>query len=292
MSVVSGYRDPHRPGRVRYLARALIAAAGDPFEGAEKVKEKLAAGREQARHGGTLAPAPGTYRADPGWEQRLHELCGEPWPCPLAGEFFRLWPEIVETMSRRGLSVGRQNYGGDDDGDPGLVRAAWCLTRHLPAAAVVETGVGHGITSRGVLEALAANGGGHLWSIDLPPLTISARTREIGVAVPEPRRENWSYVRGSSRRRLPDLLEGMGPIELFIHDSRHSTRNVLFECERGFAALRAGGFLVVDDIDGNRGFARFTARHPEAQWIIASADDHQRCFGLARKPPVAEGRYR
>ena len=285
---MSGYRDPLRPGRQLYLARALRAAAVDPFEGVEKAREKLAAQYERARHGGTLAPPPGTYRVEAGWEQRLHELRGEAWPCPLAGEFSRLWSDIVETMSRRGLRVGRQNYGGDDDGDPGLVRATWCLTRHLPATTIVETGVGHGVTSRGVLEALLANGAGHLWSIDVPPLTISARTPEIGVAVPGDLREgdlraSWSYVRGSSRRRLPALLRELGEIDLFVHDSRHSTRNVLFECERAFAALRPGGFLVVDDLDGNRGFTRFISRQPQADWIVAEADDQQRCFGLARK---------
>ena len=286
MPGVSAYRDPLRPSRLTYAIRALRATARDPFEGVEKAKEKFAARYERARHGGQLAPPPGTYRGEDGWEKRLHELCAAPWPCPLAGDFARLWGEIVETMAHHGLRVGRQNYGGDDDGDPGLVRAAWCLTCHLPAANVVETGVGHGATSRAPLEALAANGTGHLWSIDLPPLTIVARNREIGLAVPEGLRGHWSYLHGSSRRRLPGLLARLGEIDLFVHDSRHSTRNVLFECEHAFAALRSGGFLLVDDLDGNRGFARFAARHPDADLVVASADDHQRLFGLARKRPV------
>jgi Methyltransferase domain len=287
MPGVSAYRDPLRPTRLTYVVRALRATARDPFEGVEKAKEKLAGGYERARHRGQLAPPPGTYRGDDDWERRLHEVCGAPWPCPLAADFTRLWVEIVEAMAHYGLRVGRQNYGGDDDGDPGLVRAGWCLTRHLSATNVLETGVGHGITSRGLLEALAVNGAGHLWSIDLPPLTISARNREIGVAVPERLRGNWSYLHGSSRRRLPGLLARLGEIDLFVHDSRHTTRNVLFECERAFAALRPGGFLLVDDLDANRGFARFAARHPDADLIVAFADDHQRLFGVARKRPVS-----
>jgi hypothetical protein len=287
LRLVTGYRDPLLPGRATYLTRALKAAVADPSEGLEKAMEKLAAQYEQACHGGTLAPPPGTYHGEADWERRLHELCGAPWPCPLAGEFTRLWSQIVETMAQAGLRVGRQNYGEDDDGDPGLVRAAWCLARHLPATVVVETGVGHGVTSRGVLEALALNGNGHLWSIDLSPLTISARNQEIGVAVPESLAASWTYVSGSSRRRLPELLDQLGEIDLFIHDSRHTTRNVAFECERAFGALRPGGFLLVDDLDGNRGFMRFTARHKDADVVIAVADDQQRCFGLARKRPPA-----
>jgi hypothetical protein len=35
-----------------------------------------------------------------------------------------------------------------NDGDAGLARAIWCLTRHLMPKKVVETGVAHGVTSR------------------------------------------------------------------------------------------------------------------------------------------------
>ncbi len=281
------YSDPLRPGRLRYLARGGRAIARDPLEGVDRIKEKFAARYERARHGGTLAPPAGTYHGAANWEQWLHEMCGAPWPCPLASEFEQLWRSTIETMARNGLRVGRQNYGGDDDGDPGLVRAGWCATRHLHAAVVVETGVGHGVTSRGLLGALSANGSGRLWSIDLPPLTISARNSEIGRAVPETLHERWSYIRGSSRRRLPQLLASLGELDVFVHDSRHSTRNVLFECERAFVALRPGGLVIVDDVDGNRGFLQFTERHPEADWIVAVADDRQRLFGLARKRPLA-----
>lgn len=284
MSSNASYRDPLRPRRARYLTRAIRAAAADPFEGAEKVKEKVTGRYERARHGGAVAPPTGSYVANPSWEQRLHELCDAPWPCPLAREFEQVWSEVLSTMGEHGLRVGRQNYGGDDDGDCGLVRAAWCLTRHVPASTVVETGVGHGVTSRALLEALAANGAGRLWSIDLAPLTISERNPEIGAAVPAKLRGSWSYLRGSSRRHLPQLLARLGEIELFVHDSRHSTRNVAFECERAFGKLRAGGWLVVDDIDGNWGFHRFRERHPQADCMVAVADDQQRYFGLARKP--------
>ena len=61
------------------------------------------------------------------------------------------------------------SYSGWNDGDPGLTRAIWCLIHHLAASQVVETGVAHGVTTRLVLEALQRNGGGRLWSIDVPP---------------------------------------------------------------------------------------------------------------------------
>jgi hypothetical protein len=267
--------------------------ARDPGEGVEKIKEKLSADYERMCYG-ALAPPPNTYRGDLDWQRGLHELCGAPWPCPLTHEFDQVWSGVQQTMAEHGLRVGRRNYGEDDDGDRALVGAAWCLTRHLRAQAVVETGVGHGVTSRALLEALAANGGtanggaanggGHLWSIDQSPMTISARNAEIGVAVTDDLREGWSYVAGSSRRRLPGLLSRLGKIDLFVHDSLHSTRNVLFECERALASLRPGGFIVVDDLDGNRGFQRFCARHPELRPLIGIAQDNERFFGLVQAP--------
>jgi len=63
-----------------------------------------------------------------------------------------------------------------------LVRAIWCLTRHLRPKTVVETGVAHGVTSRCILEALTRSGDGRLWSIDLPPLERDWR-KQVGMAV-------------------------------------------------------------------------------------------------------------
>src|ERR1700759_5282966 len=45
---------------------------------------------------------------------------------------------------------------------------AWCR-KHRPNL-VMETGVGHGVTSAFILQALAVNQSGELWSVDLPPL--------------------------------------------------------------------------------------------------------------------------
>jgi hypothetical protein len=80
-----------------------------------------------------------------------------------------------------------------------ITRAIWCLIHHLAATRVVETGVAHGVTSRFVLEALQRSGGGRLWSIDMPPLLQPELHQEIGVAVPDALRTDWTLIRGSSR---------------------------------------------------------------------------------------------
>jgi hypothetical protein len=66
-------------------------------------------------------------------------------------------------------------------------------------------------------------------------------------------------VRGSSRRRLPGLLEELSEIDVFVHDSAHTEANMRFEFETAWQAIRPGGVLVSHDIERNRAFVDFTA---------------------------------
>ena len=151
------------------------------------------------------------------------------------------------------------------------MRAIWCLVRHLAPTVVLETGVAHGVTSRFILEALEKNGRGHLWSIDLPPIEKPWK-EQVGMAVGNRFRDRWSYIKGSSRLRLPELLSRVGQVDLFIHDSLHSERNVRFELDRVWTALRPQGAIVVDDVDANWGFHSFTRAFPGHQSMICEAE--------------------
>ncbi|TFW05970.1 class I SAM-dependent methyltransferase [Oxalobacteraceae bacterium OM1] len=180
----------------------------------------------------------------------------------------RLWPEILGTLESRGIRPGPASYLFWNDADPALVQAIWCLARRLRAAKVVETGVAHGVTSRFILEALGERDG-HLWSIDLPPRWAPEVHDEIGAAVAD--RSNWSLILGPSRRCLRRLLNDIGQIDLFIHDSEHTTRNMLFEMSVAWKSLRPGGAMVVDDIDLNEAFDVFCKR-VRCKALIAKAE--------------------
>jgi hypothetical protein len=240
-----------------------------------------------------LAPAD-LYEAEKGWDRRMHELLGVPWPCAAASEFVILWPQIIAELENKGIRVGPETLYGNNDGDAGLARAIWCLTRHLQPHNVVETGVLHGVTSRFILEAFELNGVGHLWSIDLPPLEPVWQD-EIGIAVADRFRPRWSYIRGTSKRHLPGLLSKLGQIDVFVHDSLHSEQNVRFEVDRAFAAVRPGGAIVVDDIDANWGFRTFTQAFSNHQSMICEAEplrpdlrrfNKKGLFGIILKGPA------
>jgi len=266
---------------------ALRAAVTDPIEAWVAFQDRLASRREAA------APAE-LYEADDNWEQRLHQYLDLSSSCPIASEFWALWPEVMDEMRRKGIRVGPESFKGWNDGDAGLVRAIWLLVRHLHPQNVVETGVAHGVTSRFILEALKKNGSGHLWSIDHQPLERELHA-QIGVAVGDGHTDRWTYIKGSSRVRLPSLLSKLGEIDLFIHDSLHSERNVLFEISQVWPKLRNGGAIVIDDIDANRAFHSLSQTLSGFPSLICEAEplepDHRRAnkkglFGIFLKLPA------
>jgi hypothetical protein len=219
----------------------------------------------------------------------MHELLGLRWPCDELAGAERVQTHVSDALRESGVATGRGAYAGWDDGDPAIVRAAWCLTRHLRPSRVVETGVGRGVTSRTLLEGLALNGKGRLWSIDLPPLLRPELLEEVALVVPPERRTQWTLVRGSSRHRLPALLDGLGTIDLFVHDSLHTERNMRFEMERAWAALRVGGAMLLDDVHRNGALHRWCMCTPEARSVTALADDEQAQFAIVVKEPASPG---
>jgi hypothetical protein len=90
-------------------------------------------------------------------------------------------------------------------------------------------------------------------------------------------------------------LSQLGEIDLFIHDSLHSERNVRFEIDQAWGALSSKGALVVDDIDANWGFHSFTQTYRPENSLICEAEplhpDLRRFnkkgrFGIVLKQPL------
>jgi hypothetical protein len=275
-----------------YLLRhptALADLAASPAEVWTNIVDQYIDRREQRR-------PQCRYQPDDNWEALLHDYLGVQWPCEFTAGFWDLWSTITRELEAQGIEAGPKSFLSWNDGDAGFVRTIWCLTRHLRPEKVVETGVAHGVTSRCILEALERNASGHLWSIDLPPIERHWR-RQVGMAVGGRYANRWSYIKGPSRLRLPGLLCQLGQIDLFIHDSLHSERNVRFELDRAWVALRPGGALVIDDIDANRGFQSFTQTFAARPFMICEAEplrpdlrrfNKKGLFGIILKHPPLE----
>jgi predicted O-methyltransferase YrrM len=166
-----------------------------------------------------------------------------------------------------GRATGREGYG------EGL--RLYAALRALRPAVAVETGVCNGVSTAFLLLALHANGTGELHSLDLPEIAgedyepgtfwdgkggaVIPPGREPGWMVPERLRGGWHLVLGRSQDELPGLLERLGTIDFFMHDSEHSEACMRFEFEAAWGALRDGGVLAADDVNANSTFADFAA---------------------------------
>ena len=176
----------------------------------------------------------------------------------------------------------RGPFGACHNGDPLLARFCYALARAIRPNVVVETGVCYGVTSSFTLRALSLNGAGHLHSIDLPPLGRHG-DRYVGSFIPADLRGRWTLHRGTTRRILGPLLRETGPIDMFVHDSLHSYRNMKMEFDLAWAVLRPGGVVLSDDIEGNPAFEELTQRPDAAVAIAMRSGEKNGFFGIAVK---------
>jgi predicted O-methyltransferase YrrM len=258
---------------LRETSRALAFLARHPGEAVDRMRSKA----EAFADGRGQPSASVEYEATENFEARLHEQLGVPFPCGAAAEFGEMWTTLEASLADDRSFVGEWIH----DSDPGLGRTAWCLVRHLRPRNVIETGVARGITSRILLEAMEVNAAGHLWSVDLPRLR-SQWHDQTAAAVPGSLRTRWTYVRGSSRRRLPELVTAIGELDVFIHDSAHTETNMRFEFETAWPALRPSGVLVSHDVGMNGAFAAF-AEATAAEPLLSQHDQDSGLVGVLVK---------
>jgi predicted O-methyltransferase YrrM len=194
-----------------------------------------------------------------------------------AAEFWN----TVQGQTQRGHRYNTGRVTGRDGYDEGL--RLYRLLRDLRPGIAVETGVCNGVSTAFLLLALEDNGEGVLHSIDLPEVAgeeyeqgtfwdgkggaVIPPGKEPGWMVPPELRERWQLVLGRSQDELPPLLERVGKIDFFMHDSEHSYECMSFEFRTAWDALREGGVLAADDVNVNAAwdeFARDVGREPEA----------------------------
>jgi predicted O-methyltransferase YrrM len=149
----------------------------------------------------------------------------------------------------------------------------YAVMRHVRPHVAVETGVANGFSTAFSLLALERNGEGHLHSVDLPREV--GRDYEAGAfyegegragipsgsepgwLIPPELKERWTLVLGRTQDELPPLLERLGTIDSFMHDSEHSFDCMWFEFNAAWPRLRAGGVLVSDDVNSTEAFPSF-----------------------------------
>jgi predicted O-methyltransferase YrrM len=163
-----------------------------------------------------------------------------------------------------------------------LLRIVGGIVRLTKPERVVETGVAFGFSSATILRAMADNGTGHLFSVDLPPIQYDPE-KPIGQVVPDELRDRWTLRLGDSRKLLAPLVAEAAPIDVFIHDSLHTYASQLREYRVAWPHLRSGGILISDDV-ANPAFGEFAEEvGAEPHYVYGSAA-RSSVVGLLRKP--------
>jgi len=198
--------------------------------------------------------------------------------------------ELEESGLRQTLSQAEQEFertvsGVTDRGNPysfaalgwDEVARLYALIRVRRPVVLVETGVCNGVSSAAMLQALERNREGRLYSIDLPEHSETSypagtfwegkmgaavpKGREPGWIVPDELRERWDLTLGRTQDELEPLLDRLGEIDFFLHDSEHSYECMRFELRAAHAKLRPGGILASDDTNWNRAFQEVVEEH-------------------------------
>ena len=205
----------------------------------------------------------------------------------LEHEFEELAPRVYEQLAAQAREGGDElaatRAAGHSESSEEGKKLLYLSVRALRPSVVVETGPFNGASSTFLLRALAAAGGdGRLISFDLPDATDALGVpipvgREPAWLVPDELRSRFELVLGDTRDTLrPRLAREVG-VDVFFHDSLHTTRHMLFEFRVAWRHLRSGGVLVSDDVFWNPAFWLFTRVHRVPFRHIGT-------MGVTRKP--------
>lgn len=242
-----------------YFARKALA---NPRGAVGKLTEELRSGNDlppEALPGGTSE-----YLA------HVREIQGSPLNAELDEKIQKTAAYFVDDLG--GETYGG-NYGAGAISKTQAMRL-YALLRLTNPGKVVETGVCNGQSSAYILEALHQQGSGHLYSIDLPPSDADAYDgpkesgggavipagESAGWFVPERLRDRWTLIEGDSRNELPKLVDSLGEVDVFIHDSAHVYDVMTFEFETVWDAIPPGGLLFSHDINFTEAFFDFADR--------------------------------
>ena len=161
--------------------------------------------------------------------------------------------DFMAEMVRR-----RNAFGGE--GVMGAIDCAtlYGLTRWVRPTVIVESGGYIGMSSAFILKALAD---GKLAAAKLYSIELSQECEQGALIPDELRSASAGFV--PMRGKVEDFLKGdrlPSLIDMFLHDSSHSYRHMLWEFRQFWPRLRDGGLLVSHDVQMNAAFPDFVTK--------------------------------
>ena len=135
-------------------------------------------------------------------------------------------------------------------------KAIYLCTRLLKPNLIIETGVAKGASTQAFLLALHNNKKGKLYSIELPVEGFCSdgqihRNETTAEFVDDYLKDRWELILGDSKIELPSLLNQVGNIDIFMHDSLHTYEHMKYEFD---AVKYRAKYIFSDDIFWNHAF--------------------------------------
>lgn len=206
---------------------------------------------------------------------------------------FESWRLVLENAIRRvAAAEGHQGACSMEDG-----MILYGLCRALKPQVVIETGVAAGISTSFIGAAMAENGAGMHYSIELPPSDVNPNRKRhedggefawpkggVGWAIPDQVRaslaERHRLILEDVRIALPRLLDRVGPVDLFFHDDLHTPAQMRWQFRLVWPRIAPGGVLAADD--ANIGWIDFCREFGLSRRMFSNV---QRLTAV-RKPPA------
>lgn len=190
---------------------------------------------------------------------------------------------IEEKVTARILTAKHTGpFDSGHNGDFLLAKAIYVVCRLRSPNVVLETGVAYGVTSAFTLQAMVVNRKGRLFSIDFPPLGRNA-DQSVGAFIPTELKDRWRLYRGPTKRVLPDLLSRIGQVDVFVHDSLHTYRNMTFEFTSVWPSLSSSAAVIADDIELNDAFSDFATKVKPVFSAVVREENKNAMFGILTK---------
>jgi predicted O-methyltransferase YrrM len=170
----------------------------------------------------------------------------------------KLWEETApfdtefRAHAKRILDKIPHDLGGGGDH-----RFLYWLTRYMKPRVVLETGVAAGWSSRAFLLALKENGGGALYSSDLPYFRLPNPERFVGVLVEPELRRDWTLLLEGDEVNLPRLLATVPEVDVLHYDSDKMRSGRKFAVGMVREKLSPNGIIVMDDIQNDDWFKTY-----------------------------------
>ena len=186
------------------------------------------------------------------WRPILHDAMAEAREVPGFAQVAERKAFVETTLAE----LGRRYQSHFVAGWVNLVDAEFLywLVRRLKPKTVVQTGVSNGLSSAYITLALAKNGPeGRLHVIDLPYIfdpadphwtqqgclhgVVIPHGKSSGWLVPDIYHDRFEVLVGDAKELLPPLIDRLGPIDMFFHDSDHTYHHMTFEFDQAMRKL-------------------------------------------------------